>query len=481
MAFTAAYILLAALLLTNFGRSLFVPQKLGLVFNDMAYRLPRWDFSVTRDIIQVEAFIHNGVPTAYYGIFPALLRMPLVALGWRVVEFGTLFCLIALSVTVYAYIRLFQIAVHDLPGTRRHLYMRIAVGSVVLTGPQIFLLASASLYHELIFWSAGLVALFNLLVLTRFWQHQPFSRTDLLTLAVIAGLCLLCRLPDGLSLYVALLLLMIWTFVTRLAQVASGRRVATLLQMPDWLTSLLAAGTVALLFVAVQAVVDWERFGDPFATSPYHEYVQFRGRPADLVRFARHGLFSVQRMFLAIAYYGAGLKLEQHFPAAFDDLYGSIEGPRAIVPACAPLLFLLAAVGAGRLCLQRQAMPIILVVGNLAGTVIMLGFHALCLRYVFDGWGLLMILGAIGLRWIVSWSTGRWLPIVAGGLLCLGVLGSGLTLVRYKIVYSGTDPQVRYDLSAALQPLVCPHAPLDKTVTLTDFNPLVTPRCPPLW
>jgi hypothetical protein len=333
----------------------------------------------------------------------------------------------------------------------------------------------------LIFWSAALIALFNLLVMKRFWCDQPFSRTDLLALALIAGLCLLCRIPDGFGLYVALLLLMLWIFTSRLTSVERGDRLATLLRVPHWLRSLLAAGAVALLFVAVQVVVNWERFGDPLATSPYQDYVQFKADAAELARFARHGLFSWQRVWFAIVYYASGLKLERHFPEAVDDLYASIEGPRAIVPGCAPLLFVLAAIGLFRLCRQPHAVPIILVLGNLAGTLIMLGFHALCLRYVFDGWGLLMILGAFGLQWIVSLKTGRWIPAIAGGLLCLGVLGSGLTLLRYKIVCNGTDPQVRYNLSAELQPLVCPHAILDKAVALTDFNPLVTPNCPPLW
>jgi hypothetical protein len=72
-------------------------------------------------------------------------------------------------------------------------------------------------------------------------------------------------------------------------------------------------------------------------------------------------------------------------------------------------------------------------------------------------------------------------PAGAAALLLLGTAGSALTLLRYKINYSGTDAGVRYGLSATLRPILCPNAKLSTGVKLSDFNPLVTPACPPLW
>ena len=66
-------------------------------------------------------------------------------------------------------------------------------------------------------------------------------------------------------------------------------------------------------------------------------------------------------------------------------------------------------------------------------------------------------------------------------LTLLGVVVSHATLLRYKINYSGTTPEVRYWLSQEIQPLLCPQMPLTPSVKLGDFVPLVTTNCPPLW
>jgi hypothetical protein len=203
-----------------------------------------------------------------------------------------------------------------------------------------------------------------------------------------------------------------------------------------------------------------------------------------VARYARNGLFSWVRIGMALIYYATGLKLERAFPVLFDDLYGGIEGPRAVIPLCAPLLFGLASIGLVSL-LRRpgaHATPWLLTIGLASGFMLVLGYQALCLRYVFDGWGLLLVLAALGLRVIIQ--SPQWTRRVTNGalaLLVVGFLGSHLTLLRYKIVYSGTDPVVRYEVSKALQPLICPAAPLNPNVKLTDFNPLVTLNCPPVW
>jgi hypothetical protein len=186
-----------------------------------------------------------------------------------------------------------------------------------------------------------------------------------------------------------------------------------------------------------------------------------------------------------MGYYAFGFKPETTFPAFYNDYYGDIEGPRTIALLCAPLITIFAACGLAALLPRRTwfSTPALLLAGNSLGPLYMLGLAFMSVRYTFDCWGTLLIAAALGLR-----AAARWLPgpgRLAGSavLACLaiGILGSHLTLLRYKINYSGTDPAVRYALSARLQPLLCPAAPLARGVKLDDFNPLVTPNCPPLW
>jgi hypothetical protein len=129
----------------------------------------------------------------------------------------------------------------------------------------------------------------------------------------------------------------------------------------------------------------------------------------------------------------------------------------------------------------RHAVPLLLLAGNLVGVVLMLGFHALSLRYVFDAWGMVVTLAALGLQSAAaSWRIAR-SAMLAGLLLLVGTAASDLMLLRYKINYSGTDPAAQYSLSQRIQPLLCPHATLNPAVKLTDFIPLATPSCRPLW
>lgn len=466
-------------LLTNFDLAPVAHEKLGQVFPDMARRLLAWDFSAGPSAIQFEAFIRGGVTYAFYGIFPALLRMPFLA--WHPVgaDLARLSCMVALTIAVYGYVRLMQASVE---GCSNALLAAAVIGAVAASGPQIYVLASASLYHELVFWSAACTAIFQLIVVRRWLRGQELAHFEYYVLALLAGCCLLCRIPDALGLYLGLLLLMVRSALCRLAFLPRGARFAGVRQRPGWLLSLAGAGCVALMFVVVLAVVNSYRWGSPFETSPYQLYSQYIGHPDELERISKHGLFSWVRVGMATAYYGTGLKLEAVMPALFADYYGSVEGPRAIVPMLAPLLFVLATIGVIRFMRRpgETLVPGLVAAGGLVGIAIMLGFLALCLRYTFDGWGLLVMLAAVGVRAVPA---GR--PRLVGGvallLLCVGVAGSHLMLLRYKIVYSGTDPEVRYSLSRQIQPLLCPRAVLTPNVKLTDFNPLVTPNCPPLW
>ena len=478
---TAAYLVGAALLLTNFDLRFFAPEKLGLVFDDMAARLLHWDFTISPAAIQFEAFVRDGRTYTYYGIFPALLRVPLVLAGYGMVDVARLSCLVALGITVYAYVRLIQAALTQrLAG----LGAWCALLSAALTGPQVYILASASLYHEIIFWAAALVATFNLIVLRRWFRGQALRTTDLVGMAVLAGASLLCRAPAGVALYAALLLLMVHQAVAALRAAPPGTRLRAVLLPAPWLRRLLAVGCLALLFVVVQGVVNQERWGDPLVSSPYASQILIQNDPVALDRFARHGLFSWTRVGVASLYYSTGVKLEALLPATFAEYYGGIEGPRALVPLCAPLMMLLTLRGFIALLWRPRTnlIPLLLLVGNAVGFLFVLGFVALCLRYTFDAWGMVILLSAIGLRSMparVRWP--RWALAGAMALLLLGITGSMLTLLRYKIVYSGTDARVRFDLSRDLQPLICPQATLNPAIKLTDFNPLVTPNCPPLW
>ena len=62
-------------LLSNSTFELFAPEMLGRAFDNMLVHLLHGEFTVDRQAIGFEAITRNGKTYAYFGIFPALLRL----------------------------------------------------------------------------------------------------------------------------------------------------------------------------------------------------------------------------------------------------------------------------------------------------------------------------------------------------------------------------------------------------------------------
>jgi hypothetical protein len=470
--FTLVYAVWAALLLTNFDLRPLSSEKFGLVFNDVAARLTHWDFTVNPDLIHWEAFVRDGKTYTYFGILPAIFRIPLVLLGGETVDINRLSCLLAITLVVYFAIRTVQLA-SVMPDGRPHAFAAPAIAGMLVTGPPIYLLASASIYHEVIFWSVAVTLAFNVLVLRRWFAGETLRPRDYLVLALLGGVCLLTRVSSGLALFAALLFLMLAALYARRDQ---------------WyalIPALVLPCVVVACFMLVQLVVNQERWGNFLTFAPWQYYSELIVRPTRMALLLRHGTFAILRVPYALGYYAIGFNPKTTLPAFFDAYYGDIEGPRSFTILCAPLVLLLAGCGIVTGLRRRNwfGMPMLLLAGNCLAPILMLGLPFMSLRYTFDAWGTWLVAMALGLN-----AAARWMPnpsraarFIVIACVVVGAVGSHLTLLRYKINYSGTDPAVRYWLSEQFQPLVCPSAKLAEDVKLTDFDPLVTPNCPPLW
>jgi len=480
-------LLWTAALITNFDFKLFELEKFGTLFNDMAERLLYLDMTIAPQQIGFEAFLRDGHTYTYFGIFPALIRMAAILLGWNTLQLSRLSCLVALWIVAFATIRLTQGLVSQHPVTKSaRLIVAACLGGVAFSGPAIYVLASAVVYHELIFWAAAWTAVFNCIVIRRVCAGQALSLKDFLFLALAAGCCLLTRITCGLALYVALGLLMAWPAIrSRFASAAlfsAARRSGPAL-------------LIAVAFVGIQGGVNYGRWGDPLVAYPpqyYYQIISSPRRAERLENFRQHGLLDPVRVSMAVAYYGFGIKVDNEFPSVVRAHYDMLEGPRTIVPLCAPWIMLCGALGLYAVASEpRRWWPILpLVIGNGVGFVLPLAVWDLALRYTFDGWGFVALMAGLGTRWLVdrartqpeiSQARGVWVARMAIAVTLLGVVMSHAVLLRYKINFSGTRPEVRYWLSQKIQPLLCPRARLTPDVKLDNFIPLVTPNCPPLW
>jgi len=122
---SAAYYLL---LLSNGTLQLFAPEMLDRAFDNMLLHL-----------LHGEAFTRDGKTYAYFGVFPALLRliaMPFTDIAQA--ELARLSCLTAVVIFVALQLGMLLIVQHSLPaGSRRPELLAVMLAATRLSGPQL--------------------------------------------------------------------------------------------------------------------------------------------------------------------------------------------------------------------------------------------------------------------------------------------------------------------------------------------------------
>lgn len=176
-------------------------------------RLLEGRFDIDPQIIGSEAFVHNGRTYAYFGIFPALLRLPLVpfhALG--TVPFGQVSCLAAILIGGTAQAAAFAIALRGAangPVPRLIFVALVVVG--LYSGPGLMLGYSSMIYHEPMLWGWALAAVFVAIAMHGLLRLRRFSTGLLTSMAALAGCCLLTWPSTGMGLAaIGFLLLSLW-------------------------------------------------------------------------------------------------------------------------------------------------------------------------------------------------------------------------------------------------------------------------------
>jgi hypothetical protein len=469
---TACYALIATAFLTNFDFRMVAPERFGLVFNDMAERLLNLDWTISAGIIQYEGYVIHGHVFAYFGILPALLRIPFILLGQGYFFYSRISCIAALILFVYSNLSLASRLAAGAPTTSQNARMFTVWGvSLILSGPQIYALASAWVYNEPLFWAAALAALFNYLALNRFANCEWPSGGVLAVMATVAGLALITRAPEGVALYAAVAVFIlrgIWDW-----HCARGERLS-------WLVTAIA---ICITFISVACIVNNGRWGSPFAFAPPEQaHIVVAADPHRLKILTEEGSFQVARIPFAVLYYLTGLPFKSLFAGFIQKHYDIVEGPRIPMLLTCPVPFAFAWVGMvaiwrGRR--QRMVLPAILIGAQSLTTLVVLGYSSLTLRYTLDFWGAIGALSAVGFNDLLQRPVPRRTRALITFLAIVGISMSLLTLVRYKISNDGVPPAVRFALSQRIRPLLCPNSPAIGTVAKDP--PIITPSCPPMW
>jgi len=445
-------------LLSNGTFQLFAPEMLDKAFDSMLAHLLRGEVTVDREAIDFEAFTHDGKTYAYFGVFPALLRLsalPFVDIAQ--VPLARLSCLTAVVVYVAVQLRMLLIVHRSLPPQNRwHSFLAIMMAATVLSGPQLYILGSASIYHEPILWSAAMAATFNLVLVRAAFGGRELGARDLVWLATLAGLAINTRASIGVALYLGTILLVAWSAWKRHA---AGRReqlwrfpaggAPTTIRAVASDPSIALPIAVLLLFAAAAGAVNFARWGNPFTFVDFRYYYWGLRHANFLDILQNYGEINFGRMWIGGLYYATGipylLKGVHPFAEFLDSRIATIEAPPFSPFLTNPLTIFLSGVGLYHLwwrpSLPRQAVAILrlALVGHASAVLLILAAMYLTMRYRFDFAPFMTVAALIGYRamsFTAAEKSESWrkrLSIAAASLCVLGILGSHYVLLIHKV------------------------------------------------
>jgi hypothetical protein len=283
-----------AVLITLGFLSFFTPAVHGLTFNEMLLHLLNGAFDVDPQTVGNEGRIHNGLTYSYFGILPAVLRLPfLVSTNFASTDLTRLSCVAAVGVMAGCKLAAL-LTVWRAAGRPDRLELPVLFAIAILFGgPQIQFLRSV-IYEEALLWAVALATAFVYLVIRGYYSEEGFTARLLALLAVTAGLCLLTRVSTALGLYVALGLLMLQLSWRALRPEGPGPGAA--------LVRLLPAGVMLCLFMGLAGFINYERWGNPLVFAGESDVP---ASPDPLGLAGEFGRFNIVRLGYALAYYFA--------------------------------------------------------------------------------------------------------------------------------------------------------------------------------
>ncbi len=417
------------------GRFLRVKSfRYDLVFNSMIEYLSRGRFDVDPDAILQEGFTRDGRTYAYFGILPALLRLPiLLAPPLRTVDFTVISC--AVAATIAAVAKLGAVlqagrAMGDVTYKSRVLLFTMAM--VIFGGSQIQFLRP-SVYQESIFWASAIAAVFVLLAFRWCVEVSRRKPGHMAAMAVLAGFCLLTRVSTSIGLYAACGAIMLPDVIAAVRRIRTG-------------ASVLLPSLILVFFAAICGYINYARWGSPLTFQDYRYYDILPVNDPTFDVLINHGYFNVGRIPFALSYFflpvWAVIGSDGHFlfRALQDRLYYTVEAPPATFFASDLLLCFLCVLGIAWLSrrrpvgIDRPAARMIAFCLLIPGVFILMAI-AVTFRYrmeFYPFFEFLALFGLFSLRGKIA-ARPRLFTGLCGVMLAISIVSAHGFLLAYKI------------------------------------------------
>jgi hypothetical protein len=422
----------------------------GLVFNNMLEHLLAGRFDIDPAVIGPEAFIRDHHTYAYFGIFCALLRAPLLLFGaLRSTDVSVLSMAVAVSLQWLFRLIGLTIVYRSTPrwALSRTLFV-IVVLSIMLGGESIQFL-KPTVYQEVVTWATTLECGFIVLLL-RLLLVPGAHRVPLFCgMALIAGLALMTRATAGLGLYLALGFM----FCVEIFRNARDRQdLLRFLLSPQ----LLGPAAILLLFAVLVGFVNFERWGNPLATADFMLYAKNHTVFLDHIpRLRRYGEFSFARVPYGLLYYFAPLGVYPGTGGALLRMMDGIDLPPGSLFLSDPATCLLAGFGLYRLARPGKTMPLPFyrpfAVAALAAlavpALLVLAFLYFSFRYRGEFYPFLDFAACLGLALVMRLDAER-LSGWRNALLVAGVVGAIVSHVSlFAYILTPVSPTNDLDMS----------------------------------
>lgn len=416
-----------------------------LTFNSMMDHLLHGQFDVDPDIVGKEGFLRNGHVYAYWGIFPALLRLPVILLPNGLhIDVTRLSCataavfmfLINLQTVKYVTVNIIQSS---------SWIRKILFSAIGFSGVQICFLRP-SLYQEVCLWALVFGMMFVHWAIRACLNINETPKA-LIWMSVASVGALLTRVSMGIGTYGAASILGIVFLWRCWRNPPSSSK-----EMMHHIRQCSVAVTILIIGLLLTAGINFERWGNPFTFANYNLYLYNSEYPDRIVRTAHYGLFNIQRIPLGLIYFFFPIWVirnsENHFffQDSFTRLLDAVELPPSSFFLTDGVFLLLGSIFIyfliDRLLKNRFTDAMVssfaVILGLTVPAILMLMAISMNYRYRAEFYPLIMFIGFMGAVFV---STGefnkKWLKPLCIALVVIGIAFSNTILIIYNLSQHG--------------------------------------------
>lgn len=425
--FSFAFVLLIFSWFITYGTwQILGKENFGIFFDAQAKSLLKGRLDVPLSAIQAEAFIVNGKYYGYFGLTPALLRIPLVFLQmdgcW-----SRLSMLIACFLNLLFAYRIYSFLQKNVFHSEKQVFdcKYITASFLLVVGlgtTNIFLASRAYVYHETIIW-AGALALISIYFFAQY-TIKP-TATNLIKILVFALLTVLSRPTIGFGILLGCFILGLslggralglkFPFLRKRIEQIWGYLEICSPQEPWRIARLLFLG-IALILVVFFGL-NYLKFGE-FSGMPLAKHIQFIDNPERLKKIDGQALhLSNIRTNLYNYFSPVAISFSREFPwvglttkaKLFEESRIDWVEPYASIPTAMASLFVLAIAGSVYTFGRRKANTRFLrlvIFSSMSTGILSLTAAAISYRYLHDFFPFWIIGSAIGL-FLLSSSANR--------------------------------------------------------------------------